>query len=111
MTEIDVSGCKFYYDTYCNDGNYLYGACAERDCYYKQLKRLELENAKLKELLETRCYNEVEFENKKLKETLEEIKNICKPVLKVNTIERLEGKHLKGKYNLAKEIMEVLKNE
>jgi len=52
MTEIDVSGCKFYYDTYCNDDNYLYGACAERDCYYKRLKRLEQENAKLKEKLE-----------------------------------------------------------
>ena len=83
---------------------YNYGICEGQNCLYKQLKRLEQEsqelykiinckngtiaslanvknklkeeNAKLKELLETRCYNEVEFENKKLKEELAEVNQL-----------------------------------
>lgn len=44
MTEIDVSGCK-YAD--CSIDNCF---CYEnKNCYYKQLKRLETENTKLKE--------------------------------------------------------------
>lgn len=81
----------------------------------KENKKLKEENFKLGQidikkviLVENR---QLEEENAKLKETLEEIRNICRPLLKVNNIEKLEGKHLTGKYNLAKEIMEVLKDE
>ncbi len=83
MTEIidgvDVSGCCLYKDGICltDKGKCTsmcdYGAYAREE----KLKRLETENAKLKELLETRCYNEVEFENKKLKEALEEIREMA----------------------------------
>lgn len=79
---IDVSECGYLdkspVDFWCGevDGEYSAAYCNERpDCYYKQLKRLETENAKLKELLETRCYDEVEFENKKLKEKLETLQD------------------------------------
>lgn len=81
---VDVSGCKYFqieaniiypkahycgstFNRFCED---------DENCVYKQLKRLEQENAKLKDLLETRCYNEVEFENKKLKQALEEIRKL-----------------------------------
>lgn len=100
INSVDVSGCRFFIKEYIEDGYteddgcvYIKNACGINGteccivagCYYKQLKGL--------------------------KKTLEDIKNICKPILKVDNIEILEGKHLTGKYNLAKEIMEVLKNE
>lgn len=116
MTEIDVSECKHLKKDdkkkpICKSGGCLrvYRSCLceeNIDCDYRQLKRLEFENKLLRA-----DYEASEDENEKLKEALEEIKNICKPVLKANTIEKLEGKHLTGKYNLAKEIMEVLKDE
>lgn len=90
---VDVSGCEHYWNTHnlelCKinfDNNYysnglpLAEKCSFKDCYYKQMKRLEQENKKLKELLETRCYNEVEFENKKLKEKLKKIKEFVTPL-------------------------------
>lgn len=63
MTEIDVSGCEHYWNTkglelckinfdnnYYSNGLPLAEKCSEhKDCYYKQMKRLETENAKLKE--------------------------------------------------------------
>lgn len=66
MTKIDVRECEHYWNTHnlelCKinfDNNYysnglpLAEKCSEhKDCYYKQLKRLEAENAKLKEALE-----------------------------------------------------------
>lgn len=57
MTEIDVSVCEGYKDKHCRyntsimftEGN----LCSNfPDCHYRQLKRLEQENEKLKEGLE-----------------------------------------------------------
>lgn len=51
--EIDVSGCKYAEDSIPVDCNIDTCFCYENnECYYKQLKRLELENKKLKEALE-----------------------------------------------------------
>lgn len=71
MTEIDVSGCNlhccdgdcalYYADLSSDNNELLYGFNCEDNpnCYYKQLKRLETENTKLKD-------------------TFKEIKTICK---------------------------------
>lgn len=67
MTEIDVSKCEHYWNTHnlelCKinfDNNYysnglpLAEKCSFKDCYYKQMKRLEQENNKLK--TQYNCY-------------------------------------------------------
>lgn len=47
---VDVSGCDYYEYCGCIDDNHELNQCENnRNCYYKQLKRLEAENAKLKE--------------------------------------------------------------
>lgn len=82
MTKIDVSECRnysfkeFINFTECPDycADYLDGICSSHpDCYYRQLKRLEAENAKLKEALENvRNYLELTgilFDNELLLDT------------------------------------------
>lgn len=95
---VDVSGCE-YINCCCYENgkclwtkryyeNNIVPDCEEvQDCYYKQLKRLETENAKLKDenfklgqidikkvtLVENR---QLEEENAKLKEALKKIKSI-----------------------------------
>lgn len=59
---VDVAGCKYLNkvvneEPYCNiDEEHLYTCSSDENCYYKQLKRLEFENA------------EIKAENEKLKE-------------------------------------------
>lgn len=59
MTEMDVSGCEYYNsgtyeeEPYCGiDEEHPYTCISDENCYYKQMKRLEAENTKLKEKLE-----------------------------------------------------------
>lgn len=72
-----------------------------------RVKKLTEENAKLKELLETRCYNEVEFENKKLKEELAEA-NQLKDMY--HTYYRAKHDDIKGIIFKQKEKLEKIKS-
>ena len=50
MTEIDVSNCTYYVEGECD----IYqDNCAKVECQYKWYKRIEAENAKLKETLKS----------------------------------------------------------
>lgn len=58
MTEEIIKECEFYLPLSedCNEildgnGNEIYKCSKRQDCYYKQLKRLEQENEKLKEYI------------------------------------------------------------
>lgn len=104
IDSIDVSGCKHYWNTkglelckinfdnnYYSNGLPLAEKCSFKDCYYKRMKRLEAENAELKEenfkldfklgqidikkitLVENRQLAE---ENEKLKEALEKTRKL-----------------------------------
>lgn len=99
---VDVAGCEFYsdYDKTCREANGKFDTdlcdfdkCEYiTNCYYKQLKRLEQENAKLKEEIEIRdnlsekfrkealswanIANECQKDKTKLEQTLQEIKAI-----------------------------------
>ena len=89
MTEIDVSGCKFFITEHIEDGYteddgcvYIKNACGINgtecclvpECYYKQLKSLEQENAKLKEKLEK--IKDIVVANYTCKCALEELMNV-----------------------------------
>lgn len=84
--------------------HFIYAAEQSKQEAIEIIAELKAKNKKLKELLETRCYNEVEFENKKLKEALEKIKSFFNPEYndyQTNTIKKM-----------MKDIIdEVLKNE
>ena len=97
---VDVSGCGFLDNNrttkllLCNECNSNFEAmeCKDyHDCYYKQLKRLELENAKLKK------------ENEILQTSLEMIKN-TEGQAHIKAIE------LTKKLEKIKHIMNVLNN-
>ena len=87
---VDVSGCDFYEMCGCIDDNHKLNDCKDNPyCYYKQLKQLEAENAKLKEEnIEYDIDLAVEVEShksdlKRLKQyydCLQEIKEIVKDV-------------------------------
>ena len=67
---IDVSGCKELQtvvneEPFCDSSNTLKFLCRGNNCIYKQLKRLEAENAKLK------------AENEKLKLSERDLSRIC----------------------------------
>ena len=49
---VDVSECKYYDDGVCCNNDVMSISCENTDCIYKQLKRLEQENEKLKKELE-----------------------------------------------------------
>lgn len=146
--EIDVSGCKnysfkeFINFTECPDycADYLDGICSNHpDCYYRQLKRLEQENAKLKGSNEslirqfsarklisgtealfditTAEFNyqiqRLKEENKKLKEALEEIRGMaiydCERECSNNSENCTIGSCLEKR--IQRKINEVLKDE
>lgn len=90
MAKIDVRECEYYGETLnlCTSScaNTYYDKCEKNpNCYYKQLKRLEAENAKLKEALEkiksiidndfTNRYMELSFNE--YDAILEQIEKIC----------------------------------
>ena len=70
------------YGTYCRE---FTGSCVGQKCYYKQLKRLEQENEKLKAEVDTWKYqaqksdemSDIDFaKQKKYKQTLEEVRSL-----------------------------------
>ena len=81
--EIDVSGCKYAKDSipvYCNiDTCFCY---ENNDCYYKQLKRLETENAELKAKFNNNSLcNKIqiyEADEARIRKAIEEIREIAK---------------------------------
>lgn len=81
---VDVSECKYYvpYTKDCINDNKSYDKCKScKDCYYKQLKRLEQENEELKQTIKdltqslddcnvdrTKLYKKLDFEMQKREE-------------------------------------------
>lgn len=98
---VDVAGCINYYkkDGSCMSGDCECTLCIHNDCTYKQLKRLEQENAKLKEEIEIRdnlsekfrkealswanIANGYQKDKTKLKQTLQEIKAIAEKTIDI----------------------------
>lgn len=91
---IDVSECKYFNkvlneEPYCNiEEEHLYTCSSDENCYFKQLKRLQEENEKLKNRLKTLDeeefvyeVTEIEYNNfkkmNKYKQALEEIRSYC----------------------------------
>lgn len=117
---VDVSECAYMYDN--EDFNYMcqdgIGTCICRDnknCYYKQLHRLEAENEELKrkntilELVTEPQRQEIEkYHDKalKLKQALEEIKRLLTIAMDEETVSYL---HFELIEKSIKEINEVLK--
>lgn len=65
---VNVAGCEYLNkvvneEPYCNmDEEHLYTCSSDENCYFKQLKRLEQENAELKQTLqEIKAIAEIAF--------------------------------------------------
>ena len=93
---VNVAECEFYYEGECCQTNYKNEIftkrckCSDKLCYYKQLKRLEQENKKLKEYKIEHKYSNAEYRQEResviqlsyyrnrYRSALEEIRKMCK---------------------------------
>ena len=119
---VDVSECKNFIkdfdNVFCNSEKTLSCKCSKnKDCYYKQLKRLEQKNEKLKQVANDSIIeqeklmakvNELQAENERLKEENEELKT-----LKDMYFTYYKAKHddIKGEFFAIKKENERLKEE
>lgn len=104
INDIDVSECCCFENDRClwtkryYENNYVVPPCeAVKDCYFKQLKRLQEENKKLKEVAneaiiehENLLINRNEFAERaeKYRQALEEIREMLETCLKFTTCEK-----------------------
>ena len=114
--------CTNEKDTLGDERNTRYGGCEyNNDCYYKQLKRLEKENEKLKEIIETQNpWNKCKNCNKDYKSVLEEIREIEKnayysnnlvPMSQMQLMENIIDGYEQRRCKILNKINEVLKCE